>query len=464
MSRTDPFAGTAQELVRQGIPAVVAMQFEISDEAAITFSLEFYRALADGCPVDAALTEARKAIYTQGNRLEWATPVLYMRTLQGPIFDVRQRVPPVPVPDIVSVPTRPKELDAAKDRRLQQLYADGLAAMGVEDWDKACRTLQALVDESPRYPDAAARLEEAKRQRKWHALYCQAKAAIGAGNWVAARSPLETLAAEAGDYKDAAALLASVRKQIQLADLYGQARTLVQTKQWQEVLDTFARLRALDPGYRDVDSLESLARRELATQQRQAQVERLYVQAVAAVKAGEWYKAREQLDKVLAAAPGHKDAGRLRSRVLAEIKRLEWPGQIPGTGRPSIPRGCIWVAVGATIATFCGMWMLAWSLGLGRPENTGGTRVDPGVAPSQQSYGTICFTDVFRCSLQPTAVGSSCICSDGVSQYQGFIGPVGTTCITADNHWCPVLPANQLGVGSRCSCTDGISTNWGTIR
>ena len=34
-ARTDPFAGVAGALVQRDIPAVVAMQFEISDEAAI---------------------------------------------------------------------------------------------------------------------------------------------------------------------------------------------------------------------------------------------------------------------------------------------------------------------------------------------------------------------------------------------------------------------------------------------
>ena len=87
-SPTDPFAGTAQTLVLQGLPAVIAMQFEISDEAAITFAREFYGAVADGYPVDAALAEARKAIFSTGNEAEWGTPVLYMRSPDGVIFDV----------------------------------------------------------------------------------------------------------------------------------------------------------------------------------------------------------------------------------------------------------------------------------------------------------------------------------------------------------------------------------------
>ncbi|HJQ94908.1 MAG TPA: CHAT domain-containing protein, partial [Acidimicrobiia bacterium] len=85
-SPTDPFAGTAQSLVQQGIPAVIAMQFEITDEAAILLSHEFYAALSDGYPVDTALGEARKAIFASGNEVEWATPVLYMRSANGRIF------------------------------------------------------------------------------------------------------------------------------------------------------------------------------------------------------------------------------------------------------------------------------------------------------------------------------------------------------------------------------------------
>lgn len=87
-SRSDPFAGTAQSLVQQGIPAVIAMQFEITDQAAVTLAHEFYGALADGYPVDAALTEARKAVFARGNDVEWGTPVLYMRAPDGRLFDL----------------------------------------------------------------------------------------------------------------------------------------------------------------------------------------------------------------------------------------------------------------------------------------------------------------------------------------------------------------------------------------
>ena len=76
-SVADPFAGVGQSLLQKGIPAVIAMQFEITDEAAITFSSEFYSALVDGYSIETAVAEARKMIYASANKLEWATPVLY---------------------------------------------------------------------------------------------------------------------------------------------------------------------------------------------------------------------------------------------------------------------------------------------------------------------------------------------------------------------------------------------------
>ena len=89
-SRSDPFSGAAQSLVLKGIPAVIAMQFEVSDEAAIAMASGFYAALADDYPVDAALTEARKSVFAAGCTVEWGTPVLYLRAPDGRIFDINR--------------------------------------------------------------------------------------------------------------------------------------------------------------------------------------------------------------------------------------------------------------------------------------------------------------------------------------------------------------------------------------
>jgi CHAT domain len=99
----DPFGGTAESLVLQGVPAVVAMQFEITDRAALKFSQSLYEALAAGRPVDAAVTQARRTLHAAA-RAEWATPVLYMRAPDGRLFDpVPER--PVPPPPETSLRT-----------------------------------------------------------------------------------------------------------------------------------------------------------------------------------------------------------------------------------------------------------------------------------------------------------------------------------------------------------------------
>jgi hypothetical protein len=87
-SVSDPFAGVAQSLIQQGLPAVVAMQFAITDDAAIIFARELYAAIADGYPLEAALAEARGAILDEGNLTEWGTPVLYSRAPDGRLFDL----------------------------------------------------------------------------------------------------------------------------------------------------------------------------------------------------------------------------------------------------------------------------------------------------------------------------------------------------------------------------------------
>jgi tetratricopeptide (TPR) repeat protein len=91
-SEQSRFSSIAAGLVRRGLPAVLAMQHEISDRAAIEFTASFYGALAAGLPIDAATSEARKAIdLALAGSLEWGTPLLIMRTPDGALWDVQQR-------------------------------------------------------------------------------------------------------------------------------------------------------------------------------------------------------------------------------------------------------------------------------------------------------------------------------------------------------------------------------------
>jgi CHAT domain/Kelch motif len=129
INAVDPYAGTAASLVHQGIPAVVAMQFEISDVAAIAFSRTLYEAIAYGWPVDMAVGEARRAILAT-SKSEWATPVLYLRAPDGRLLEVTK-------PDRSPAPAPPTGLDGSvADRVVTLNWADVAAGLTpVSHWE-----------------------------------------------------------------------------------------------------------------------------------------------------------------------------------------------------------------------------------------------------------------------------------------------------------------------------------------
>ncbi|MFG2000968.1 CHAT domain-containing protein [Spirillospora sp. NPDC048911] len=96
-SALDVFSSAAGAAVRRGIQAVVAMQFAISDPAAIQFATMFYQYVAKGLPVDVSVMRARRYMRrVKKDTLEWGTPVLYLRATDetdGRIFSTEGRPP-----------------------------------------------------------------------------------------------------------------------------------------------------------------------------------------------------------------------------------------------------------------------------------------------------------------------------------------------------------------------------------
>lgn len=100
-SQSDDLASSAAALIRRSVPAVVAMQYPISDSGAIEFARTFYEALADNLPIDAAVTDARKAVSLAApHSPEWATPVLFLSSQDGRLFSLEKAVAVVPPPEI----------------------------------------------------------------------------------------------------------------------------------------------------------------------------------------------------------------------------------------------------------------------------------------------------------------------------------------------------------------------------
>jgi hypothetical protein len=95
-SATYPWAGVAGALAASGIPAILAMQYEVVDTQAITFSRAFYAALGLGLSLDEAVWSGRAAMLetTSGEldavvNVEWGVPVLYSRLPDGALFPER---------------------------------------------------------------------------------------------------------------------------------------------------------------------------------------------------------------------------------------------------------------------------------------------------------------------------------------------------------------------------------------
>jgi formylglycine-generating enzyme required for sulfatase activity len=89
-SSAQPLAGLAPRILQRDLSAVIAMQYPMPDHAALVFSREFYRSLATGYPVDAAVAEARKGIFLEvgGEAGDWGIPVLFLRAQDGQLFDM----------------------------------------------------------------------------------------------------------------------------------------------------------------------------------------------------------------------------------------------------------------------------------------------------------------------------------------------------------------------------------------
>jgi hypothetical protein len=126
-SRWDAYSGVAQRLVQAGIPAVIAMQFKITDDAAIKFAESFYQALAAGLTVEDSLNLARKKIWVIDNPTEWGTPVLFSQSEDGKLFQIDR-------PDAEQV----------REAQVKALSGDARVAIEHRNWALAIKKLKAI--------------------------------------------------------------------------------------------------------------------------------------------------------------------------------------------------------------------------------------------------------------------------------------------------------------------------------
>ena len=299
-SAEDPYAGVAQTLVRQGIPAVLAMQFEIFEDAAMTLAQEFYSAIVDGYPVDAALSEARKAIFASNNDVEWGTPVLFMRTPNGVLF-------------------RP-ETSAEKETRL---------AAEQEAAEKAAREKAVREAEQER-----ARIQ---RLSKLNRLYDQAKTQMAQQDWPAMIEFLIQIQGIEPGFRDVAALLAQAQAEQdrvdKIAELIIQGNGMIQNEDWANAANTLQSVLALAPDHEEAQLLLEKAETQIkheqelqeqkAEEQRQAHLIKLYEHANTKMTDQDWIGASKLLKEIDQTEPGFRNVKKLMEQARNEKERLE---------------------------------------------------------------------------------------------------------------------------------------------
>ena len=321
-SRGDPFGGTAQSLVQQGIPAVIGMQFEVTDEAAICFTREFYAALAGGYPVDAALAEARKAIFAEVSEIEWGTPVLYMRSPDGRIFDVEQ----------VS------ETDRTQ-LHVGSLLAAAAAAEAAGDLTTAVEKVRAALAADPSHQEASARLPALGRAREVSDLYAAGRAAYEEGRWRESVDRLRHAVILDRGYKDVESLLrlaedaqsraaADAERQTRASALEKEAAAAAAAERWDDAVQAWQQLAALDPGNDQV-------RARLAEARQQQHLSRQYALGRAHFEQRHWREALVAFQQIQQATNGYKDVALLVTGIERELSRV--PTGQTGATRSAAP-------------------------------------------------------------------------------------------------------------------------------
>ncbi len=128
-SPREALAGLGPALIQAGVPAVIGMQTEIRDEAAIVFARALYRGLLEPRwpgQIDAAVAEARAELAAQWpDQQAYAIPVLFLNAEHGRIFLTTESATAALGVSPPAVPTTAEEdLDALKERYGRQPLRD----------------------------------------------------------------------------------------------------------------------------------------------------------------------------------------------------------------------------------------------------------------------------------------------------------------------------------------------------
>ena len=174
-------SGLGPFLLRKGVPAVIAMRYDLPDPTALRFADEFYRVLFAGQEpgrIDFALEKARVVIYqnqTDRTVRDFVTPVLFLAVGHERAFVLDPPAPPVVPPGGVA-PARPA-VDLPEDLLAALLEAKCVPVIG-----PGVLSAGALRDEAP--PPGPRDLARRLAQESNYRAGTLFDLAAGAGPWI----------------------------------------------------------------------------------------------------------------------------------------------------------------------------------------------------------------------------------------------------------------------------------------
>jgi CHASE2 domain-containing sensor protein len=175
VSSTRELAGMAPQLVVRGTPAVIAMQYPISDDAALVFAREFYLKLCSGWSrgqVDAAISHARNRIHMDVKEpMAFATPVLFMRAQAGIIFDFEQQQPSL-VQRILELFTSAPVANVNRLRQVKVTYEKNIEAWSEKAKEASPETVKEAMDAIAREKQEITGIDD--RIIKWNRTFLAA--------------------------------------------------------------------------------------------------------------------------------------------------------------------------------------------------------------------------------------------------------------------------------------------------
>jgi hypothetical protein len=300
----EPFSGLAQALVAAGVPAVVAMQMEVSDEAASKFSPALLRAICMNRTIDEAVSVGRlAAAHIRQTRSEWTNPVLFLHRDcgQGWLFKAQEAHAggraggqlPDPLWDAQEALT---SFDA--DPNLNDIPAAAFFLKQQRDWERVADLAAVGLELSPGDAAYLGLLREAELEQHRGALAEVCDELARERGIERVRAHIERIKTATATSEVVKVLLVEAGSASAACELYREAEAAESCEEWQSAIDAYQEIPRLRPaGYKDVAQ-------RLVTAKLELQLAASYAAAKEALKAEHLDEATRLFHGILEKRPG----------------------------------------------------------------------------------------------------------------------------------------------------------------